>query len=224
MTQNFHVARLDLLTIRQYLSLRNLLLFAIITFVLSFFNQNSSIPIGIVMMYGLLYSAYPFAIGEKTKTDLLYASLPLQKSNLIYGRYLFTLCLNLGSAVIALLFTRVASVLLQQEFILWETLASIGGCLFLFTLIESIQLPFYFKLGYTKAKLFVFLPILLIPALIFFLFRVAQDYGLVGSVTNLSNQIAQNPLPFVFFSLLFWVLAISLSIFSSLRNYTKREF
>lgn len=224
MTKTLHVARLDFLTIRQYLSPRNLLFFAIIIFVLSFFNQNSSIAIGIVMMYALLYSAYPFAIGEKTKTDLLYLSLPLQKRNLVYGRYLFTLFLNLSSAVIALLFTRVVSVLLQQEFILGETLAATGSCFFLFTLMECIQLPFYFKLGYTKAKLFVFLPILVIPALIFFLFRLAQDFGLMASLTELGNQVAQNPLFFVFLALLFWVLAVSLSIFVSVQNYSKREF
>lgn len=224
MTQTLHVARLDFLTIRQYLSARNLLFFAIIIFVLSFFNQNSTIAIGIVMMYALLYSAYPFAIGEKTQTDLLYLSLPLQKRNLVYGRYLFTLFLNLSSAAIALLFTRVVSVFLQQEFVLGETLATIGGCFFLFTLMESIQLPFYFKLGYTKAKLFVFLPILFIPALVFFLFRLAQESGMVGSLTDLGNLVAQNPLLYVFLALLFWVLAIVISIFASLQNYSKREF
>ena len=224
MTQTLHAARLDFLTIRQYLSLRNFAVFTCIAFALCYMNGNSSFAIGILMMYGLFYAAYPFAMGEKTKTDLLYLSLPLQKRNLVFGRYLFALLINLGSGVIALVFTRIASLLLNQEFILGETLATIGGCFFLFTLMECIQLPFYFKLGYTKAKLVVFLPILIIPALVIFMFRVAQESGALSSLGDLSNQVAQNPLPLVFLALLFWLLAIGISILASVQNYTRREF
>lgn len=224
MIQTLRMARLDFLTIRKYLGFRQLGLFLLLAFALCFMNGNPSFIIGTLMMYGLFYTAYPFAIGEKTKTDLLFASLPLQRQNLVFGRYLFAFIINLGSAAIALLFALVVSFFMQQEFVLEETLATILGCFFLFTLMESIQLPFYFKFGYTKAKLFVFLPILFIPALVFFLFRLVQESGIVGSLTDFGNQIAQNPLPSVSLALLFWVLAIALSLVASLRNYRKREF
>lgn len=224
MTPSLQVARLDFLTIRQYLGIRQLGFFLLIAFALCFLNGSSSFSIGILMMYGLFYTTYPFAIGEKAKTDLLYASLPLQKRNLVLGRYLFALFIHLGSAAIALVFAEMASLLLGQDIILSESLAAIGGCFFIFTLMASIQLPFYFKLGYTKAKRFVFLPIFLIPAFVLFLFRIVQQAGFAGNLTDFANQVAQNPMAFTLLAFLFWVLAIVLSILASLHNYCKREF
>jgi len=167
MTQTLRVARLDFLTIRQYLGIRQLGFFLLLAFVLCYMNGTSSFSIGILMMYGLFYTAYPFAIGEKTKIDLLYASLPLQTRNLVFGRYLFALLINLGSGLIAFLFTFATALVLRQDFVLEETVAAIVGCFFLFTLVEAIQMPFYFKLGYTKAKLVVFLPLVVVPAVSF---------------------------------------------------------
>lgn len=224
MTQTLRVARLDFLTIQQYLGIRQLGFFLLIAFVLCYMNGTSSFSIGILMMYGLFYTAYPFAIGEKTKIDLLYASLPLQKKNLVFGRYLFAFLINLGSGVIAFLFTFLTALVLRQDFILGETAAAIVGCFFLFTLVEAIQMPFYFKLGYTKAKLLVFLPLIVVPAALFGLFRMAQERGLLDYFIKLGNQVSQNPLPLILFCLLGWMLFIAISVLCSLQNYHKREW
>jgi len=224
MTQTLRVARLDFLTIRQYLGIRQLGFFLLLAFVLCYMNGTSSFSIGILMMYGLFYTAYPFAIGEKTKIDLLYASLPLQTRNLVFGRYLFALLINLGSGLIAFLFTFATALVLRQDFVLEETVAAIVGCFFLFTLVEAIQMPFYFKLGYTKAKLVVFLPLVVVPAALFGLFRMAQERGLLGYIIDFGNQVSQNPLPLVLCCLVAWVLCMAISLLCSLQNYLKREF
>lgn len=224
MTQTLRVARLDFYTIRQYLGFRQLGLFLLIAFVLCYMNGSSGFSIGILMMYGLFYTAYPFAIGEKTKMDLLYASLPLQKKTLVFGRYLFALLINLGSGVIAFLFTFVTALVLRQDFIFGDTAAAIVGCFFLFTLVEAMQIPFYFKLGYTKAKLVVFLPLLVVPAALFGLLQLAQERGLVDQMTEFGYRVSQNPVPLVLFSMLVWVLLMAISLLCSLQNYHKREW
>lgn len=216
MKQTIAAMRLDFLTIRQYLTYKQLGLYAVIIVILSFAMGSTTACIGILMIYGLFYTAYPFAIGEKTRADLFYASLPLERRNLVFGRYLFVLSINLFTAALNLVLCFIIS-LFQGEFSLGETLSAIGGCFYLFTLVEAFQFPFYFKLGYTKAKLFAFLPLMMAPVLVIALFKLFPQ-PIFADIT------IYNPMILLLGALLVWILAFVFSIWRSCRVYYKREF
>lgn len=221
MKQTRAATRLDFLTIRQYLTLKQLALYTFIVIFLRFFLDSSSFIIGILMAYSLFYSSYPFAIGEKTRADLFYASLPLERRHVVYGRYLFALCINLGTAAFSFILCLLIA-LVQGDFSLRETLLTLGACFYLFTLVEAFQFPVYFKLGYTKAKLFVLLPLMLTPALIIGLVKLAQKLG--WDANALCAHSLQNPLFLLLGALLMWTFAIVFSLARSCQLYKKREF
>jgi len=223
MKQTRAAMRLDFLTIRQYLTYKQLGLYAVIIAILSFTLDSATACIGVLMMYGLFYASYPFAIGEKMRADLLYATLPLERRHLVFGRYLFALCINLCTAAVSFVLCLLVP-LVQGEFLMEETLLSIGACFYLFTLVEAFQFPLYFKLGYTKAKLVALLPLMLTPVLVIGGVKLAPRLGWTASMDGFPSMTIQNPLVPLLGALLLWMIAFLFSIRRSFRVYKKREF
>ena len=62
-------AKLDYMTIKPYLSKKNLLIFGCIMIFLTAMSGNVASGLGVGMMMGTIYLGYPFALGEKNNMD-----------------------------------------------------------------------------------------------------------------------------------------------------------
>jgi ABC-type transport system involved in multi-copper enzyme maturation permease subunit len=212
--------RLDFQTIKQYLTLKQLVLYASIILLLSYTMNNFSFVIGMLMMYGLFYAAYPFAIGDKTQTDILYASLPLKKQHIVTGRYLFALFINLITAVASFLITALVANVFQKDYDRFSSILTILICLFLYTIVESIQFPIYFKLGYTKAKIITLFPILLIPLIVILMTSWIKEEVWMSAIMWMEGNV----LLVCFAMLVLWCCILFASVQVSYRIYQKRDF
>jgi hypothetical protein len=86
-------------------------------------------------------------------------------------------------------------------------------------IMQSLQLPVFFKLGYTKGAAAAYMPLLLMAAMVTILPRITGvDLGGL-------SQFLETKLPLVIAAgIVFTVLVVMVSIVISIRFYQKREF
>lgn len=223
MLKSISAMQLDFRTIKEFTSLRHLLLFAGILLLFSFLSSPIA-AIGMFMVYGMFYASYPFAVGEKTSIDILYASLPLPRKNLVVGRYLFALSTNLLTGLVSLVSALAISVITRKPMDLMEGALIVCVCFFLYSIIEFIQLPLYFKLGYTKARLLTYLPLFLIAGLVAAGRSLAKNAAFLAGFERVSLWFSQDSFLAICLVLAVWLVLLASSISLSCRLYSKREF
>lgn len=223
MNKTLAFVRLDFLSIKQFSTYKQLGLYALVFLFIAFVLKDPYVLTGIVMVFGLFYAAYPFAAGERTEIDLLYCSLPLQKKQLVLGRYLFALLMNLFSAAIAFLLS------LGLHFfgfsVDFQTLGfTILACFLLYLFIETIQFPIYFRLSYTKARIATLLPLILLPCLFALGSTLFPQDILESTLYRILDFLSSHILLTIVLLFLFFFSIVSISISISYRLYQKREF
>jgi len=219
-TQRFII--LDFLTIKPYVTFKNMIIFIAASLFIYYGTQTSYTIIGTMMGFGSLYVSYPFAVGEKNGIDALYLFLGIKRKTVIIGRYLYALIIDISLGLIGILMSVGVSLLFGREYSLIENLIVMGAMLMIFTLIQCFQLPLYFKLGYTKSKFSAYLPFLVIPALIIIL---GQFFGnLKNTLLPIATWIVAHPYIIIGFIIIVWLCLIMLSVLLSVRYYEKREF
>lgn len=216
-------ARLDFLTIKPYFTVMTVLIYVVVALFLTTFSGNISTAMGVGMMLGTLFLGYPFALGEKSSMDVLYATLALKRGTVVSGRYLFALLLNacavlfsVALGAVGLFAARELGVAVEADGAI-ETVIALSA---LFIFVQAIQLPLYFKLGYSKAKFLSLLPFVVIMVG-FFLLLILQNSGSIPAgfmVSALSGEAV------ALFLLVAVVLVVCASYFLSRAFYERREF
>jgi hypothetical protein len=162
MTAIASVVRLDLLSVRPYAKQMTLLLAVAAVLGITMDDPAAVLPMSVV--YAVLAASYPFAIADKNDLDTLYAVLPLRRSALVVGRYLYSLVVFTAATVaggavamgIAVATDRVptptdAALLLAVSFLVF------GGMV-------AVQYPLYLRLGYMRSRLVANLPFMALLA------------------------------------------------------------
>ncbi len=163
MTGSLKMAKLDFFTMKTqffgYLSLAAL--------VLIFGYTDSSITLlGInVAWYTALMSSNIFAIQEKDNLDRLYGSLSISLKNIIFGRYIFMVLNYILSFLGAIILYSVLTLFQNRPLDLVNTLFAFGTSFVIFSAITGVEMPLFFKMGYTKAKVWFLLVFVVILAL-----------------------------------------------------------
>jgi hypothetical protein len=180
--------RLDFITVKPYFTVKNLVIYAACALLLAVTSGNVASAIGVGMMLGTLFVGYPFALGEKCNIDTLYSTLALDRGSVVSGRYVFTLMVNLcavvfsaGLSTVGLFVAGVfksAGALGTDAF--WSTLA----LSVVFIVVQAIQLPIYFRLGYTRARFVSLLPFAFIMALASVLMAMGRSGKYTSMITD----------------------------------------
>lgn len=224
MNRTLAFIRLDYITIKPYLTKKNLLIFAAVALIMLFSSDSSASAIGILMFYASIYAGYPFAVGEKSGIDSLYTVLSIERKTVVSGRYLFTLVLNMCFGLLAYVFSFIASLLLQKEFNSREALMVTIVIFLVYSIIQAIQLPIYFKLGYTKAKFIAYLPFIGLFLLVMGFSSLIKNLKLQKQAGNLFAWFSGNPKLSAFFGIASWLIIFGISYSISLAYYKKRDF
>lgn len=224
MNKTLSFARLDYITIKPYLTLKNLLIFLFVFIFTGYGTGELAVPIVMLMMYSTIYASYPFAVGDKNGIDTLYVTLPIMKNNIVTGRYVFTLCLNLIMSIVAFAISGFLTAVSDKAYSWAETSAIVLSCFALFSIVEAIQLPIYFKLGYAKAKFLAYLPLLAFPAAVMSISAFIGKETLLPLIENIIIWIQENSLFAITLFVLMWILIMLGSWLLSYCFYKKREF
>ena len=224
MRKTISFVKLDFLTVKPYLTLKNLFLLVVVCVFVSWGNSSSSMVVGMVMMFGATYVSYPFAVGEQNGIDSLYASLPITHDTVVRGRYLFTIAVNLCAALLAFSTMLFASALFKKAFSLHETLLIVVITFFVFALVQAFQLPIYFKLGYSKAKFVAYIPLFCFPAIVLLLSSALERFNGVEAAMLIFEWIFTHQAASAIICFALVSCGLYFSHLLSLKYYKKREF
>ena len=208
--------KLDFITIKPYSSPAALLV-VFIAIVLMF--PLNSTAAGMVMILASIYATHPFLLGEKNSLDQLYSTLPISKRDIIIGRYVFVLALHIMGVIISYIFLFTQQTIIRQSANLQEILITTLTLFFIFTFFQTIQIPIYFRLGYTKAKFIVYIPII-----IFTILLVLTAYFSIETLENIFLWILTNQIITAILGAIILIVAMFASYNISLHFYKKRAF
>ncbi len=221
MSKTLSFIRLDFVTIKAYLTLKNIIIFIAVALIMLFTSGTAASAIAIIMVYAALYVSYPFAVGEQNGIDALYPTLSVRRDTVVLGRYVFTLLLDVFSGLAAYIFAFIVLTVMSKEFdpvgSFWITL----GIFALYSVIQAIQLPIFFKLGYAKAKFMTFLPFIGFPLSIFLSGKVLNN---VPQIIDIIDWFTVNPAITACICTLIWLIVMVISIQVSTAFYKKRDF
>ena len=149
-----------------------------------------------------------------------YGTLSLKKRNIVNGRYIFTLGTMIFFTILSYIIMIVGNVILKQGLEYSELLFVLVTGFFMSLILVSLQLPAYFKLGYTKGKIFTYVPF----------FVIAIGVSLLGSLMRESTEkfkaiaayIENNPVMVNIFLILCGLLIFEISNIVSQRLYINR--
>lgn len=219
---------LDLVTIKPFFTIKNLLIYACVTVFLTVVSGNVATGISVGMMFAILFAGYPFAAGEKCNIDALYATLSVGRKTVVLGRYMFTFALNLCCVICAVALAAIALFAAWQfDFSVFgaDMIIVIVSLAVLFAVIQLIQLPILFKFGYTKARFFTIVPFLAIMICYFVITGLVEEtLGPLHIFSDIGYFVVSNELLVFALALVALCLMAFLSYRVSARVYERREF
>ncbi|HWQ75649.1 MAG TPA: ABC-2 transporter permease [Syntrophomonas sp.] len=216
--------RLDFITVKPYLTWKNLIIFSIVALIMIISSDSGASAIGILMALAVLYVSYPFAVGEKNGIDALYITLSIQRGTVVLGRYLFALIVDICTGLFAYGFTFVILTFMKKDFNAEEALLTIAAMFVVFSVLQAVQLPIFFKLGYMRAKLWAYLPFLGFPLVVLLAANFLKDTVSMEQLTNFLAWFAANPVIAVLLGAIIWLGLMVISYRASLGYYNKRDF
>ena len=217
--------RLDFVTVKPYLTIKNLVIFAAVAIFLTMMSGNIGSVLGVGIMLGTLFVSYPFAIGEKSNMDALYATLSIDRKTVVTGRYLFALTFNISAILFSVVFAAIGAIISSA----FGRGTQTGGIVFagillaaILIIIQALQLPFFFRFGYTKAKVFSIVPFIAIMAGYIVFMTALKSNQIFDQIGNTLEKLSSIVLigPALFVLLLICYISYRLSV----AFYKKREF
>lgn len=212
------VMKLDILSIKPYLTIKNLILLVGLSILYSVLSQNILFVASMTQIFSIMFASYPFLVGEESGIDPLYKMFGIKAEEVVKGRYgvgiLFVLTMLLVGALLLFLI----SIFYPQDH-LWESLQVIIPTTFIFsTLVIFVQYPLYFKHGYTKGKQLAMIPFLLIAIIMLVSNLYQKELGIfIGYLTDQKILL-------MVIVIAFWLLSFGLSFNLSKKYYAQREF
>ena len=215
-------ARLELASAQ--VSARQMIILAVMIAMMSWISGSQE-PIAfaaVVPMLPIFFVSYPFLADERGRHDLLYATLPIQRGTVVWGRDLYFLVMTFVTLVAAGA-PAVASTLVTgrpADLGIIVVVALAAGAVA--SLLLTVQLPVLFGLGFARSRWIVVIPLIICGAPVV----LAQLPGMGARLTGLWPG-ALTPE---------WVLAVSACLAAviialwiasagvSLRLYARRQF
>ena len=187
-------------------------------------NQNNSAISFIIslIMFAGTFICFPFESTDNSNLNVLYASLPTNRKSIIVARYISILIILATSLIVAV----VGSILMDLafsnplSFSFIATFTCIAFALYMFNV--GFQTPFMYRFGYVKGKIFIWIPIIIVMAIMF----IPDLLGAFDVIVNFNifNILLQNPLVTSLVSLGAGIIFITVSFFISRAIYLKKDF
>lgn len=216
--------QLDFITVKPYFTLKNCFIFSMLALIMSINSGTGASAIAILMFSSTLYISYPFAVCEQNGIDALYITLSIQRSTVVLGRYLFALVLNACAGLIAYVLSFAAVSLAQKGFNALESFAITSVMFLLCSIVQAVQLPVYFKLGYAKAKLLAYMPFLALALISLVISNSLKDSRFLSQANGLFGWFSSNLFMTVLCGGIIWLGIMIVSYRASLAYYGKRDF
>ncbi len=191
MSKAVDVVRFDILTVKPYL--KSFLLLIALGLMIGIGNKDSLVIPPMFMVWASFFVAYPFSIAEKNSLDKLWGTFSLKRKDIVAGRYIFSLCSTIFSMLLAVVLVYASSAVIKSVVEIQALVFVMCMGFFLFSFIVSFQIPLYFKLGYTKARVVTYIPLFAIGFLMPAISFLPDDSGVAGFFREIGKTIEEQP-------------------------------
>lgn len=160
----FRIAKLDFFTMKS-----QAVLYVIMVLIISMFSiMDSSIIVSFITgaWFTALMASNIFIIQEKNNLNRLYGSVSVEWKDIVLGRYIFAFSNYVISLVTVIAVSLIVSLFRDMFIDVSNILLGFSLSLLIFSIITGIQMPLFFKLGYTKAKMWAVVPFLVVMLLV----------------------------------------------------------
>lgn len=212
------IIALDMLSIKPYITVKNLVIMFGLSAFYAFISKNIFILYGAPAMFAILFCSYPFLIGDQAGVDALYRIFAIDQKSVVLGRYATSLLICLICTLIGACFSVVFSFFLQESNILELVMFMVPTYFIIGTFIISLQYPFYFKYGYMKAKMVMSIVFVAVGIVVFLVTHVER------AVSFIVSMIKNHMLLSVGIFVVIWVMVYLGSMVLSLKWYREKDF
>lgn len=209
--------KLDIISMKPYYTLKNLIILLGISLFYSFINKTPVVMLSMTLTFAVIFSSTPFLLGENSGIDALYKIFSIDSKKVVIGRYILAGLIFIVASLLGFSIYTIVSLIKNMPIGL-DMLMYLGMNFVLFGIIISFQYPMFFKSGYTKAKTFGFLPILIIGILGMLGGYFIKDFG------PILNFVLENQRMLIIGICILLVLFLAISIILSIKFYKKRDF
>ena len=225
MNKVINFVHLDYMTVKPYFTVKNIMIFAFVALFMATMSGSIASGINIGVMIATIFVSYPFAVGEKSNLDALYASLSIKRRSVVQGRYVFIVLLNLCTILFSSMLATAGLFIGRATGLLPDgtdsgnmELVLIMAGLFLVT--QTIQLPIFFKLGYAKAKVLSILPFAALMAC----YMALVTMSITRTFILDTGKVLSDHRLVVPFLIIVLACIVALSYGLSVKFYKRREF
>jgi len=150
-------AKLDFSLVKPYV--KTICFTMVLPVVFAAINRSLLTGISFAMCFIAMTTGYTFSITEKNSMDRLFGILPVRKSELVIGRYVFVLAMGLLSLIISLIAQPLVLKVLGETVGVFDIVTAAIAGVFLFALYTVFQIPGYYKYGSIKGRVFMYIPV-----------------------------------------------------------------
>ncbi len=196
----------------------------LIALVIGIFAKTTYMMPIIVMLITAVASGWFFSVYEKDHLNHLYGILPIGRTQVVIGRYLYALIFAVVNEIAAGILTYVFAFLIYKNltWLEFSVCLSVGFAYYCFVI--SIVYPLYIRFGYSKVYIVSNLPLYLVFVGGMLLFRN------ISKTTDLTKTLADIIRYFTNAPAMVWVLGVggglvlvSLSFLSAVMLFRKAE-
>ena len=212
------VFKLDLLSIKPYMTIKNFIILIGLGTLYGVLSKNPAFVLATVQMFAVLFSGYPFMVGEESGIDPLYKLFSISSKDVVKGRYLLATVSVMIMLVVGVIMAMLIGLAYPMED-LFNSLLLAAPCIGMISLIIIfIEYPIYFKYGYKKGKTLTAVPMLLLA-----IGTVCSTY-FHESLQSILQFLVMNPFVAMGIICIIFFVIVVVSLKLSNRLYAKRDF
>lgn len=150
-------AKLDFSLVKPYV--KTICFTMVLPVVFAAINRSLLTGISFAMCFIAMTTGYTFSITEKNSMERLYGILPIRKSDMVIGRYIFIIIMGLTALIFSLIAHPVILTILGESISIFDYISAAVIGIFLFALYTVFQLPGYYRFGSIKGRVFMYIPV-----------------------------------------------------------------
>lgn len=156
MSSVLNIVKLDFSILKPFL--KSYIFILISPLIITFTARDAVAGCVFLMSMAAMTSNFTFSISEKNDMNRLYGLLPVERKDIVIGRYLSVIISGLIAMIVGYFMNICAMFATKTAFTNEDLTVAMGIGMLLFIFNISIQLPGYFKFGAVKGKFISFIP------------------------------------------------------------------
>ena len=208
-------AKLDFYLVKPYM--KTICFTMVLPVVFAAINRSLLTGISFAMCFIAMTTGYTFSITEKNSMERLYGILPIRKSDIVIGRYIFMILMGLTALILSLIVHPVVLTILGETIRTFDVINAAVIGIFLFALYTVFQLPGYYKLGSIKGRVFMYIPAA------GFLITLLLISKIPSGESKLLFTAINSPVLLMYLAVMFVIVMYAVSILVSIKILKNKE-